>query len=263
MARKKSKKGLVIFSLSVLGVIGVLAGASAIITKGFTRSFKDGITGTEAVMTLKADSMEEGIVTFTNGSEEEEVTLQVTVQGSLAVDEEHEEIKTLTLGDKESSSNISRSELESDLASKNFSARAIENIESEVLGLGYAKGSSLSFTINVESDEDAVTSAYTEVAYFDAIRINYKADSSRLVVQSNANESKQTCSYDKKNFVSKTLSEDIKLLSPEEDMTLSENGITFTVFSIGNEKDNRVVIESIQLLRTSRSHAGESCWFVQ
>ena len=262
MARKKSKKGLVII-LSVLGVFGVLAGATAIITKGFTKSLKDGITGTESVMKLKADSIEEGVVTFTNGSEEEEVTLQATVQGSLEVDEEHEEIKTLTLGDNESASNISRAALESDLASKNFSARAIESIESEVLGLGYAKGSSLSFTINVEYDEDAVTSAFTEVAYFDTIRINYKAASSRLVIQANANDNKQTCSYDKKTFVSRTLSEDIKLLSPEEEMTLSENGITFTVFSIGNEKDNRVVIESIELLRTSRSHASESCWFVQ
>ena len=69
MARKKAKTGLIV-GLSILGVIGVLAGASAIITKGFTKSLKDGITGTETVMKLKAVSMtQEGVVTFSNGAE--------------------------------------------------------------------------------------------------------------------------------------------------------------------------------------------------
>ena len=263
MARKKAKTGLIV-GLSILGVIGVLAGASAIITKGFTKSLKDGITGTETVMKLKAVSMtQEGVVTFSNGAEEDEVTISVNVEGSCVINEETEKLTKLTLGNNESASNISKEDLELDLTNSGMEAKDILSFENSTVALGAAKGSFLGLTLNVEYDEDAATSAYTEVAYFDAIRINYVAPAERIILQTNSSENKHSASFHKQIITGRTVSEDIKLTALEKNFTLSENNMSFGSFSVSNAKDNRVTIESIELLNTSKANSNKHCWFIQ
>ena len=142
-------------------------------------------------------------------------------------------------------------------------AKDILSFENSTVALGAAKGSFLGLTLNVEYDEDAATSAYTEVAYFDAIRINYVAPAERIILQTNSSENKHSVSYHKQIITGRTVSEDIKLTALEKDFTLSENNMSFGSFSVSNAKDNRVTIESIELLNTSKANANKYCWFVQ
>lgn len=263
--RRKSNRGW-IAGLSIVGVLAVITGAIAIASKGFKEwgLAERVITGGEVVMKLTADSFDEGEVIFTNGKEDEdEVALVAGIEGELKVDEEDKNKKTLILGDDDEAGNMSKADLEEAALKMGMSAANVEKLENQVLGLGYAKASGMVLSLDVETDEDEAAKDAIELPYFDAIRVNYKIPASRVILTADNYGDNNVCSYVKRINTITSLYENLDLFDPAKNETISNNYFTFVSYSIGNDKDNTVEIESIELIKTVKGHEKEKVWVTQ
>jgi len=263
MAKRKlssegMSKGLKIF-LVVLGILGVGAGATAIATKGFKqwgeaeKLIKGGVT----VGTFTIDSVSGTTATFIDKNDNE-------LNFTFDLGEIEEKSEKFVLGDKSTSPNLSKADLEDGLDALGMSAKNIEKVEDQVLGLGYAKSSYLEAILNVEYEEKEADASAIELPWFDMVRINYKIDAGRYIVTSNSVDENAEAHHTKRTNTVTSLYENISLFGLKEDETLSENNICFTGFSLDAEKDNRITIESIELVRsTAGKHQSDLCWVTQ
>lgn len=260
MARKRSSrgKGLKIF-LVVLGVLGVGAGATAIATKGFKqwgeaeKIIKGGVT----VDTFTIDSVSGTTATFIDKDDNE-------LNFTFDLGEIEEKSEKFVLGDKDTAAALAKADLEDELVALGLSAKNIEKVEDQVLGLGYAKCSYLGAILNVEYKESEAANDAVELPWFDMVRINYKIEDPRYIVTSNTIEGKAEANHKKRINTITSLYENISLFGLKEDATMSENNISFKEFSLNAEKDNRITIESIELVRsTAGKHQNDLCWVTQ
>lgn len=260
--RKRSSrgmsKGLKIF-LVVLGILGVGAGATAIATKGFKqwgeaeKLIKGGVT----VDTFKIDSASGTTATFIDKNDNE-------LNFTFDLGEIEEKSEKFVLGDKETAASLAKADLEDALEALEMSAKNIETVEDQVIGLGYAKRSSIGAVLNVEYKESEAVNSAIELPWFDMVRINYKIEAPRYIITSNAIEGKAEAHHTKRINTVTSLYENISLFGLKEDETLSENSISFMDFSLNAEKDNRITIESIELVRsTAGKHQNDLCWVTQ
>ena len=258
--RKRSSrgmsKGLKIF-LVVLGILGVGAGATAIATKGFKqwgeaeKLIKGGVT----VETFVADSVSSGTLTLIN---KDDVELTATIEGGLNDDEK------LILGDDKAVAATTKSELETMLNGLDFAPKQVEEIEDYACALDLCKVSTLEIALNVEYKKDSAAQGAIELPWFDAIRVNYKIGGERLILKGNSTQDKKESSYTKRINTITPLFDNINLFGLKEDETLSENNIVFATFSKAAAKDNKVEIQSIDLIRTTAGqHQNASCWVTQ
>jgi len=265
MKKRKSSKTSIIIGASlgavvVLGVAGV-----AIASKGF-QNFKpitDAFKGGTVVETLQANALSEGVVTFANGDADVVVSFGVS-HGSFAVPEgaaaTAEEI--LTLGD-ETTAALAKADLESDLkGSLGMSNAKVASIESQVLSLDLGKVSTLfsAFTVDwaIEENEEPGVGEY-KVAYFDSVRVNYKLSGSRYLISSVSDDeaSAASISYEADKEINTITSDwrDISLLAYDEEIGIIPSYIALRDYSLSGADDNRMVIESIELVcKTKAEH---------
>ena len=262
MSKKiKTKKGW-IAGLSIVGVLGVLTAAVAVVTKGFKNwGFVERIlTGGETVMKLKVSALEEGVVTLTNGAEHEAVTIHGEVtEGALS-----ENGKTLTLGEAEEDAAMTKEEFETMVGELNIGESSIAYLEEQVLNEDeLCKVSTLTIPLLVEKDGDAAPLNAMVVPWFDAIRVNYRLPGQRMILSANVGVEKVNTKYAKEVNVTKAQREDINIFGTTAVETLSDNTLIFATASLGGAADNTVTIESIDLIKTVRGHANEYCWIYQ
>ena len=253
---KGMSKGLIIF-LSVVGVLGVGAGTTAIITRGFQQwgEAEAVIKGGVTVDTFTIDSLAGTTATLTNKEGDE---LAITIDGFIGDNEK------LYLGNDETAPDTTKASLEENLAGMGFSNKTIETIENSVCALDVCKYSALEMALNVEYKEENAVSATIELPWFDMVRINYKIPAARYIISGKFNESTYRYSECKKTNTITSLYENISLFALEEDETLSVNCIEFIGFSLQAAKDNTIEIESIDLVRsTAGQHQQDLCWVTQ
>lgn len=258
MSKRKSssgKKGLIVF-LSILAVLGVGAGTTAILTKGFKQwgeveIVKGGVT----VAKFEADKLQSDTLTLIDKDDNE---LDVTFNGEI------NDADKLILGDDKTVAATTKLELESLLDGYELSPKQVEEVEGYVLARDLCKFSGMNIQLNVEYDKEEKAANAIEFPWFDAVRINYKISAPRLILQANGQEGKNEVSYNKRINNITSLYDNIALYALGENETMSHNSIDFISFSLEAEKDNTVEIQSIELIRTTANkHKNDSCWVTQ
>lgn len=258
MSKRKSssgKKGLIIF-LAILAVLGVGAGTTAILTKGFKQwGEAEIVKGGVTVAKFEADKLQAGTLTLIDKDDNK---LTASFEGEINDDEK------LILGDSKAVAATTKSELETTLDGYELSPKQVEEVENYVLARGLCKFASFSIALNVEYDKEEKANTAVEYPWFDAIRVNYKISAPRLIMTANKAEDEAKVSYRKRINNVTSLYENIALYALKEDETMSQNNIDFVSFSLEAEKDNTVEIQSIELIRTTvNKHKNDSCWVTQ
>ena len=251
----KGKKVAIVL-LATFGILGVAAGATAIATKGFTQwgVAEKVVKGGYAVDKFTVDSLTGSTLRLVNS---DDVKLSGTIEGSI------DEKEALILGDTEAAA-TSKATLETLLHTYNAEPKDIEKIEGMTVAMDLVKYSKLSLTLNVEYKEASASSGAIKLPYFDAIRVNYKIPGSRMtLIGKSDGDSKKSLSYQKRTNTVTSLYENEKLFELEKEATKTENIIDFYSFSLDASKDNTMEIQSIELVRTTTSHADDFCWVTQ
>lgn len=270
MSKRKSRrsgvsKGL-IATLIIVGTLGVAAGVTAIVTKGFKQwgPAEGMVKGGVAVEKFTAKSLSDGTLVLTNGlADSDEITLSSSFAGSLKLDDENK-IEALYLGSDEGDPTTTKTVLETTLASYKTPNADVEKIEKEVLALDVTKMSAMSLSLNVAYEEENKAQGAIEVPYFDAVRFNYKITESRLIYTADIGSgTKASCSYAKRSNTVSELYENVSLFEIGKDETVSQNQIDFLSFSLKGGNNNKIEIKSVEFVRTNNKHKGETCWFAQ
>lgn len=269
MSKRKSRrsgvsKGL-IATLIIVGTLGVAAGVTAIVTKGFKQwgPAEGMIKGGVAVEKFTAKSLSDGTLVLTNGlKDSDEITLTSSFAGSLKLDDDNKP-EALFLGSDEGDATTTKTVLESTLASYKPANKDVEKIEDEVLALDVTKMSKMSIGLHVAYEEENKEQDAIEMPYFDAIRFNYKIAESRMIVTGNIGSEKQSCSYVKRSNTITELYENVSIFPVGKEETISENQVDLLSFSLKGGTNNKIEIKSVEFVRTNNKHKGETCWFTQ
>lgn len=258
MSKRKSssgKKGLIIF-LAILAVLGVGAGTTAILTKGFKQwGEAEIVKGGVTVATFNVDKLQSNQLTLIDKDDNK---LLATIEGEINDEEK------LILGDEKAVAATTKSELENYLDNLQLAPKQVEEVENYVLARDLCKFASFSIALNVEYDKEEKANTAVEYPWFDAVRINYKISGSRLIMTANEGDEDINVAYKKRVNNITSLYENVALFALKEEATMSENNVSFTSFSLEADKNNSVEIQSIDLIRTTANkHKNDSCWVTQ
>ena len=157
------------------------------------------------------------------------------------------------LGDKENEPELTTDSIQQSLKNLEFSNKQIETISDAVTAMGVGKASTLNINLDVEYDEDNAANNAIELPWFDMIRVNYKIDGGRYILGANANDDIIDKFAEKRTNTITALYNNIDLADQTKESTLSVNEIEFTTFSLDGDIDNRITIDSIELLRSSKN----------
>lgn len=245
-----------------LAVLAVAAGATAVLTKGFTQwgAAERLVMGGNVVQKFVVDSSG----TFVSTADEDVGFVADLTEGKLDIN------KKLILGDATTEASLSAADFEADLAGYDVKLTEVGQLEEYVMDPEdeVAKVSQLSLALWVEYDKDNI--AYLQnpikVPYFNAIRFNYKISGERLITISNTSsyageDEAPYFAYKKRINTITTLYENVALIEGTD--TVLNNDIVFSSYSKLGVKDNTVEIVSIEFIDTVGGHANEFCWFSQ
>jgi len=265
MKKRKSSKKPAIIGASIGAVIIAGFAALAVASKGFTawKPITDAVKGGTVVETLTANALSSGTVTFAN--EDADVVASFAMshgiyaipEGAAATADE-----ILTLGD-ESTASLTKTALETDLKTNlKMSNAKVESIEGDVLALDLGKVSTLQsyFSIDwvVEENEEPGV-GQVKVGYFDTVRINYKLSGSRYLISSCSDDeaSLDSVSYEAEKEINTVTSDwrDISLLEYDETLGNLASWISLRDYSLDGANDNKMEIESIELVCKASTHA--------
>ena len=156
------------------------------------------------------------------------------------------------LGDKENEPELTTDSIQQSLKNLEFSNKQIETISDAVTAMGVGKASTLNINLDVEYDEDNAANNAIELPWFDMIRVNYKIDGRRYILGANTNGDIIDKFAEKRTNTITALNNNINLADQTKESTLSVNEIEFTTFGLDGDIDNRITIDSIELLRSSK-----------
>lgn len=249
-----------------LAVLAVAAGATAVLTKGFTQwgAAERLVMGGNVVQKFVVDSVTSGEALFLSTADEDVGFVANLTEGKLDIN------KKAILGDATTEASLAAADFEAGLAGYDVKLKEVGQLEEYVMDPEdeLAKVSQLSLALWVQYDKDNI--AYLQnpikVPYFNAIRFNYKISGERLITISNTSSYAQEdeapyFAYKKRINTITTLYDNVNLIEGTD--TVLNNDIVFSSYSKLGVKDNTVEIVSIEFIDTVGGHANEFCWFSQ
>lgn len=249
-----------------LAVLAVAAGATAVLTKGFTQwgAAERLVMGGNVVQKFVVDSVTSGEAVLVSTADEDVSFVASLTEGKLDIN------KKAILGDATTDASLPAADFEAMLKGCDVKLTEVGQLEEYVMDPEdeVAKVSQLSLDLWVEYDEDNL--AYLQnpikVPYFNAIRFNYKISGERLITIGNTSayaeeDEAPYFSYKKRINTITNLYDNVALIEGTD--TLLNNEIVFMSFSKLGVKDNTVEIVSIEFINTVGGHANEFCWFSQ